>query len=578
MNILRVFLFVILSFSVSAQNLALNSTVHASSEESGVLNASNAVDGDYNTRWSSAFSDPQWIRVDLGNITNVSRIILHWEGAYATHYEIQSSNNGHSWSTINTQTFGDGGTDTISFPTVSARYIRLYGTQRATPYGYSFYEIEVYGPASPSNAMLQNLYIDGEMLTDFNPATYSYAYTLGHGVSDVPEVSATTENPNAMYRVDAASAVPGTTIVSVTSEDGSAIQEYSITFQLSTYVLIWGDEFENDGSVYVSGQNNPLDPVKWFHQTYPANGGVGWFNNEQQHYTDRLTNSYVSDGTLKIKAIKETYVNPQTGSTQNYTSARINSKFAFTYGRVDVRAKLPSEQGTWPAIWTLGQNIIETGAYWQTQGYGSVGWPACGEIDIMEQDTNKSLTSGAFHFPDTQGAHTYTYNHTQVADTDTTWHDYSMIWTTDGISLMVDGVEFHNTDQVDMSYFQNNHFILLNIAMGGSLGGGIDANFSSAIMEIDYVRVYEEQTQSVPKIASQNKFIVYPNPSQNHITVSSQSNIDVLSVYSISGQRLLYTTPNQQKIRLTLNLPRGLYIIEAHVGGEKLHQKLVVEY
>ena len=75
--------------------------------------------------------------------------------------------------------------------------------------------------------------------------------------------------------------------------------------------------------------------------TYPVNGGQGWHNNEEQHYTDRLDNSYVSDGTLKIKAIKETYSDPQTGSLQNYTSARLNSKYAFTYGKVEVRAKLP---------------------------------------------------------------------------------------------------------------------------------------------------------------------------------------------------------------------------------------------
>ena len=205
------------------------------------------------------------------------------------------------------------------------------------------------------------------------------------------------------------------------------------------------DEFENDESTYYSGQINPVDDTKWFHQTYPANGGQGWFNNEEQHYTDRLDNSYVSDGTLKIKAIKETYSNPQTGSSQNYTSARLNSKFAFTYGKVEVRAKLPSELGTWPAIWTLGQNISEQGAYWQTQGYGTAGWPACGEIDIMEQDSNKSITSGAFHFGPDYTQHQFTTDHISVTDTENTLHVYSMIWTDEGISLMVDGVEFHNT-------------------------------------------------------------------------------------------------------------------------------------
>ena len=102
-----------------------------------------------------------------------------------------------------------------------------------------------------------------------------------------------------------------------------------------------------------------------------------------QHYTDEISNSYVSNGTLKIKAIKENYT--YNGVTKNYTSARLNSKYAFQYGRIDVGAKLPAEAGTWPAIWTLGCNINETGNYFGST-YGSVGWPDCGEIDIMEQN------------------------------------------------------------------------------------------------------------------------------------------------------------------------------------------------
>jgi beta-glucanase (GH16 family) len=570
-------LWLLTSLHISAQNLALNKTVNSSSDESGVLTASNAVDGNLTTRWASAFSDPQWIRVDLGTATDISQVVLHWEDAYAIQFQIQVSNNGQSWTTVHSETNGNGGTDTISFSTVSARYVRMYGTQRVTVYGYSLFEFEVYGPASPSDANLQNLYVNGTALSGFSSDEYSYTYALDVGDTTVPTVTATASNSNAQVSINPASSVPGTTTITVISEDGTATQDYSISFQVSSYVLVWGDEFENDGSVYIAGELNDVDPAKWHHQTYPANGGNGWFNNEQQHYTDRIDNSYVSDGTLKIKAIKETYANPQTGSTQNYTSARLNSKYAFQYGRMDVRAKLPSEQGTWPAIWTLGQNINEYGAYWQTQGYGTTYWPACGEIDIMEQDSNKSITSGAFHFPNAQGNNTFTTNHTSVADTEGTWHEYSMIWTSDGISLMVDGVEFHNTSGVDMSYFQNNHFILLNVAMGGALGGGIDPNFSSAIMEIDYVRVYEEQTQSSPGFDVLPSLQVYPNPTKSLATISSKSTMSSLSIYAISGQKLLHQTPNTNEVLLTLDLPAGIYIVEAIVSGHKLHKKLVIE-
>ena len=103
-----------------------------------------------------------------------------------------------------------------------------------------------------------------------------------------------------------------------------------------------------------------IDADKWFHQTRLPDGNA-WFNGEVQHYTDRLDNSYVSDGTLKIVAKKETFTDQN--RTKQYTSARLNSKYAFTYGRVEVRAKLPEGAGTWPAIWMLGKNINENGGY-----------------------------------------------------------------------------------------------------------------------------------------------------------------------------------------------------------------------
>lgn len=145
--------------------------------------------------------------------------------------------------------------------------------------------------------------------------------------------------------------------------------------------LVWYDEFNNDEDTYISGVDNAVDATKWFHQTKFPNGS-SWYNGEIQHYTNRKVNAYVSDGTLKIVAKKENFT--EQGQTKNYTSARLNSKFAFTYGTIEIRAKLPTGVGTWPAIWTLGKNINERGAYWQQEGYGSVTWPACGEIDIME--------------------------------------------------------------------------------------------------------------------------------------------------------------------------------------------------
>ena len=246
--------------------------------------------------------------------------------------------------------------------------------------------------------------------------------------------------------------------------------------------LVWADEFDVDGG---------LDPELWHHQIIPPSNG-GWFNGELQHYTDRLDNSFVSDGTLKIVALRETYeVN---GSFRDFTSARLNSTFAFTYGRVDVRAKLPSEAGTWPAIWTLGANINEIGNFHGTT-YGSVGWPACGEIDILEQlGADKQNTIAHFHWGNTVNGSYENQGGSISSPTSTTdFHVYSLVWNEDRMQIFVDDslvCELANT--FDRPY-DNPHYLLLNIAMGGNLGGVVPGSFTEATLEIDYVRVYQRR-------------------------------------------------------------------------------------
>jgi endoglucanase len=138
------------SFTVSnITNLSLQRPVKASSYENSTAWPENAVDGDYLTRWGSKFSDPQWIQVDLGAVFDIRRIVLYWEAAFATSYEIQVSSNGTSWTTIYSTTKGNGGTDELSV-SGSGRYVRLYGTERrdfggGVRWGYSLYEFEVYG-------------------------------------------------------------------------------------------------------------------------------------------------------------------------------------------------------------------------------------------------------------------------------------------------------------------------------------------------------------------------------------------------------------------------------------------------
>lgn len=232
-----------------------------------------------------------------------------------------------------------------------------------------------------------------------------------------------------------------------------------------------------------------VDSSKWFHQTQLPDGGT-WFNNERQHYTDEDANSYVSGGTLKIVAKKETYTDQLV--TKQYTSARLNSKFAFTYGVVEVRAKLPTGKGTWPAIWTLGKNINEAGAYWQTQGFGTTAWPACGEIDIMEHwGTNQNVVQSALHTLSSSGA-TINYGGQSIGTVSSHLHTYSMDWDADRIIFAVDGVvhyEYNPTVKDDLTWpFNAPQFLLLNVAIASD----ISSSFVESAMEIDYVRVFQK--------------------------------------------------------------------------------------
>jgi beta-glucanase (GH16 family) len=263
------------------------------------------------------------------------------------------------------------------------------------------------------------------------------------------------------------------------------------------YTLVWSDEFSGTG---------PISSDLWFHQTQLPAGG-NWYNGEQQHYTNRIENSSVGNGVLKIVAKKESFTDQ--GQTKQYTSARLNSKFAFTYGRVDVRAKLPTGAGTWPAIWMLGKNINEPGGYFSSQ-FGTTNWPATGEIDIMEHwGNNPNVIHGSIHTTSSFGS-TINTKTTLVSQVSTTYHVYSIVWDESKIQFLVDEVVFYTYSPAVKNAstwpFDKPQYLLLNIAMGG-IGGTIDPAFTQSSMEIDYVRVYQKKGV-IPPDKSQN--ITFP--------------------------------------------------------------------
>jgi beta-glucanase (GH16 family) len=249
--------------------------------------------------------------------------------------------------------------------------------------------------------------------------------------------------------------------------------------------LVWFDEFETDGSV---------NSTNWHHQTQIPAGG-NWYNGEQQHYTNRVENSYVNNGSLNIVAKKETFTNQ--GYTKQYTSARLNSKFAFKYGRVDIRAKVPKNQGSWPAIWLLGKNINEAGGFFSSN-FGTTNWPACGEIDIMEYgifpNNPENFIESTLHTPSSYGASVNHGGTLASSDISTNFHIYSMNWSPNQITFLLDGVAYYTynpTIKDDNTWpFNKEQYLLLNIAMGG-VAGTIPSSFTQASMIIDYVRVYQ---------------------------------------------------------------------------------------
>ena len=283
----------------------------------------------------------------------------------------------------------------------------------------------------------------------------SYEYDFGNGVYQ------TVTSGTVTYKYPTS----GTYTVNVTAKNssGSAISksiQVTVTVSLS---LVWSDEFNTAGAP---------DPSKWGYDI--GTGSTGWGNNELEYYTNRPENVTVSNGTLKITAKKESF------SGSAYTSARLltKNKFSTKYGKIEVRAKLPVGVGTWPAIWMLGNNI------------DVAGWPASGEIDIMEhKGSDQNRIYGTLHHPGHSGGNGD--GATTVVSTATTdFNVYAVEWTSSSIKFSVNGNVFYSFANSSTLPFNQNFFIILNLAMGGTFGGPVDAAFTNATLEIDYVRVY----------------------------------------------------------------------------------------
>jgi beta-glucanase (GH16 family) len=248
---------------------------------------------------------------------------------------------------------------------------------------------------------------------------------------------------------------------------------------------VWGDEF--DGA-----EGSGVDRARWGAEV----GGGGWGNRELEYYTDDRKNAHLDGrGHLVIKALKET-LPPEFKCWYGqcrYTSARLSTKkrFARAYGRFEARLKLPSGQGVWPAFWMLGDDI------------DSVGWPACGEIDAMENiGREPSLVHGTIHGPGHSGAQGVGASYAlpggkRFADD---YHVFAVEWEPGEIRWYVDGALYQTRRATDLPpgakwVYDHPFFVILNLAVGGDWPGAPDETTSMPqTMTVDYVRAYERRS------------------------------------------------------------------------------------
>jgi beta-glucanase (GH16 family) len=368
-----------------------------------------------------------------------------------------------------------------------------------------------------------------------------------------------TNSANPLYRSDFSRVVLQVNGENNTSQAVAYIDDFLYSGTATLYNnLVWSDEFDGNGAI---------NSAKWFPQTQIPNGN-SWYNGELQHYTNRQVNSNIINGILNIVAKKETFT--QQGITKQYTSARLNSKFAFKYGRVEVRAKLPIGYGTWPAIWMLGKNIIEPGGYW-TSAFGTASWPACGEIDIMEHwGTNQNYVQSAMHTPSSSGS-TINLDGQTVPTASSQFHIYSLEWSASSMIFSVDNVVHYvyNPAVKNASTwpFDAEQYLLLNVAIESN----IVSNFVQSSMDVDYVRIYQQSPLYTTNTIKIKDLLLFPNPVTDKLNLKIPENQigNQVTIYSILGQELYsYVLNAEESILDVSRYENGIYLLKININSD----------
>ncbi|ABX05454.1 MAG TPA: hypothetical protein DEF47_03235 [Herpetosiphon sp.] len=490
--------------NAGSSNIALNKTTSASSSENAATTANFAVDGNVNTRWSSTFADGQWLRVDFGSVQSFNRVVLRWEAAYATSYRVQTSNDANSWTTIQTVTNSDGNVDDLSI-SGSGRYVRIESVTRATQYGISLFELEVYsGSIQPTvqpttqpttqptvQPTAQPTTIPGNCTTSTNIALNKPAYAWFYesktsSPAQAVDGNATTTRwshlwypsgpANAWLYVDLGSTNATINRVRILWESAYAA-DYQI--QVSNDRSNWSNIRSVVGNTQTTNDYN-LTPITgrylrinmtkkgteygysiWELEVYGCNAGNPSYDPAPTPLTGNFSRVWVEnfDGT-SLNMNNWAYDNDVhvNGEQQQYTSNNV----AVSGGTLKITARKETANGypfTSGRIFGLGRQSFLYGkmvarmkmpvgegywpAFWMMgANINEVGWPGNGELDIMENIGYGNWTSGALHGPGYWGAGSAGgLVNLPAGQTTGAWHTYAVEWDPTYIKWFVDDRE-----------------------------------------------------------------------------------------------------------------------------------------
>lgn len=520
--------------------------VTTSSTEFAWSTGANAVDGDPGTRWSSTAADNQWIRVDLGSVQAIDRVVLDWEAAYASGFRIEVSNDASTWSAIYSTTTGTGGDQNLDVDG-SGRYLRLWVTQRATQWGVSLWELQVLGAGGvgqPGDTTLLSYDKAGSASSSQNDGT---CWLCGPDKAfDLDPASRWAVNPDTGWvddgwiAVDLGAAAHISSVVLQWDPAFATVFDIEVSDNGSTWRTVHtttgGTGFKQaiplnaDGRhvrVHMRDRSGPYGYSLWEFQVYgtggaptappaePADpnfddldlvwsdefdGAAGtpanasrWTidpglpaNNELEVYTPSGNGFHDGQGNFVLEARREDRDGRQ------YTSHRMNTSGTFNtqYGRFEARVKVPEGRGLWPAFWMMGSDFLDGRP-----------WPYNGEIDIMEfigQDPTRAHST--LHAPAYNGGGGYGggYSLPDGSKISAGFHTWAAEWDSEGIQFSLDGrdVFYADRDTVESTrgpwVYDHDFYMILNLAVGGDWPGPPDAStpFPSRML-VDYVRVYQ---------------------------------------------------------------------------------------